>query len=541
MTVIDNNRQPAPAVANPRTPGHFNFAAAVCLLALAGVFVVKALAAWREYPESFVDEVIYMEPAWQAATTGSFANPGIALQLAGKGVPGLNHGSFLNLPATLWIKTPLLEIMGASLRGLRLVDLVIVCAAAAAFAYAAKRLAHAWRWLLAVSVFILNPIFIWAPPGRPDLLSLLFGLTALGLILRSRRDPPSELGAGTLLTIGALLGCCASCHLFGGVYWTVTATAVLLAGEDRFRQAPRALFLLGVGTALPLAANAAWLVHGGAEAWRQFHWLLDLKRGLHRSFGGTLTSALIQSLGRNPLILVFLVFLPWAVIGRQRRLLAAWSLALVTLLVWRCAAFEGYNHAYEVHLWASLCCLFALALEGMCRSTNRAAAWLTRSTAGSGLLAISLVLAGFGTGYNKWIEATALNYARQHRKIQQVVAQSIPPGARVLASCDAYFLVKQTNVLAMSHHDKLDLAAFDYIVTRTPLVSLSNRDQWFDVLTPAQNVTFQTSFRLVAELPAVTLGPPPFRGAYQPKITGLCVYRRSTAGFQSSQKPGPLD
>jgi hypothetical protein len=537
MPIIDSNRQPGSAVANPQRADGFNLVAAVCVLVLAGIFAVKSLAAWREYPESFVDEVIYMEPAWQAVTTGSFANPGIALQLAGKGVSGLDHSSFLNLPATLWIKTPLLWIMGANLRGLRLVDLVIVFAATASFAYATRRLAHGWRWLLAVSVFVLNPIFIWAPPGRPDLLSLLFGLAALGLLLGSRKEGPPKDRDAAFLTIGVLLGCCAACHLFGGVYWTVTTTALILA-ENSLWRTPRELFLLGVGMAVPLAANAAWLLHGGAEAWRQFHWLLDLKRTLHRDFVGTLTSALIQSLGRNPLVPVVLAFLPWTAIGGQRRLLAAWSLALVALLVWRCAAFEGYNHAYEVHLWASLCCLFAISLEGMCRSPLPLAARLTRGSLGSGLLALTLILTGCAMGYNKWIEAASFNYARQHRKIRQLVAQSLPPNARILAGCEAYFLIKQTNVVAMAHHEKLDLASFDCIVTRSPLISLSNRDQWFDVLTPAQNAVFQSSFRLVAEMPAEALGSPSFPGAYQPGVPGLFVYRRSAADIHPAPSLG---
>jgi hypothetical protein len=514
-------RRLRPPAADPST-----VATVLCLFALAVAFGVKVFAAFHEYPESYVDEVIYMEPAWQAVTTGHFANPGIAQQLAQKGVPGLDHSCYLNLPGALWIKTPLLWIAGTGVRGLRIVDLIITVAAAAAFAFVVSRLAHGWRRWLAVCVFVLNPIFLWALPGRPDILSLLFGLTALALVLPSP-DTARSHGAGVLVAAGALLGWCAACHLFGGVYWGVTVAALLVAADPKPRQILHTGCLLAAGWALALAPNLAWMIHGGADAWRQFHWLLQLKQTLVHSFTGTLANVLVQSVGRNPLVLLVPFLLPWAVRGPTRRLVFAWAFAIAVLLVWRCAQFEGYNHAYEVHLWASVCCLFAITLEALDQSTRGITPRSGRGQPPSAVFALAFLITGLITGHNKWTEALFLNYARRHRAIQETVSRTVPANARVLISSDAYFISDLPGAVLMAHHDRLDLDSFDFIVTRIPLGSKTNRDQWIDVLTPEQDLAFRRDFHVAASLPVETAIPVLRAGTYQPNVPGLFIYSRS--------------
>jgi hypothetical protein len=527
MTPIGTDTAPASPATGTAWRGSFFAATAICVLALLAVLVVKARAAFDEYPESIADDVVYMEPAWQAVTTGSFANPGIASQLAQKGVPGLDHSSYLNLPGTLWIKTPMLWILGPGLRGLRLVDFLITLGTIAAFAFAARSLVTSWRWLLAIAVFVLNPLVIWPVAGRPDSLSALFGLLALGLLFGSRRDEAPAPSNVKVAAIGALLGCCAACHLFGGIYWGATVLALLVAADFNPRSFLRRLPILAAAWAVPASVNVAWLLRGGPDAIHQFFWMINLKRSLLHSFPAALVNTLIQTVARNPLILPILVALPWLPVRLPRRLLIAWILILAALAAWKSATFEAYSRSYEIHLWASLCCLFAIALEGLRSSANRLATWLTRTTSGPAFLASALILTGALTGYNRWIDAIGFNRANQHERMKQLASATVTPGARVLSTCDAYFLVKRRGVVAMVWHENLDLASFDFVVTRGPPVTKPSRDQWSDVLTPQQDQVLQQRFRLVAQVPAVTLDLRHYPGSYRPGVPGLNIYRRT--------------
>ncbi len=502
----------------------FGFLSWLCLLTLGVVLCIKCVAALDEYPESYLDEVFYVEPACVAIETGHFGHPGLAEQLAARGVTGLEHSTFVTSVAPLWIRTALLRMTGTTLRGLRVADLIIMMGAAAAFAILMQNLARGWRWPLAVVVFVVTPTFIWAGPGRPDLLSLLFGTLALALVLRWGRNGAMGNSAALPLSAGFLLGCATTCHVFGGIFWSVTTAAVMAAYDPHPGRLARRVLWLGAGFLAPVAAVMGWLLHAGSEAWRQFQWLLSLKRSLSMTFVGTLQNVVFYSAARNPLVLVALAGLPWVRSSIPRRVIGAWALATGLLVVWRCASFEGYNHSYEVHLWAALVCLMAITLEGWCKSETGPGAWLTQRAKPAALLVCSLMAVGIVTGYNRWIEAVAFHRAEAHRRMEQAFANSVPTGSRVLASCEDYLWLRGSNVVAMAYHDKMDLSQFDFIVTREPPTTSDYRDEWFDLLPPDQYATFQKSFRLTNSVPTVQLALAHYPGNYRPKVPGLFIY-----------------
>jgi 4-amino-4-deoxy-L-arabinose transferase-like glycosyltransferase len=506
-----------------------NLPAIICILALAAAFALKAIAAWQEYPESTNDEVIYMDAAMQGARTGRLASPGLILPLAAKGVTGLDRGTYFNLPMTLWIKVPLLKIVGANLRGLRLVDLLITVLATVAFAGVASCLARGWRWILATAVFLLNPVILWAQPGRPDLLSLGFGLAALWVLCASTGVFEKPARRGTIWWAGMLLGVCAGCHLFAGVFWCVMVGTLLLAGERNIKSAVGGLLILGAGAGVVLAVNAAWLLHGGSEAMGEFRWLLDLKKSLHRDFLAALVLTFTVSFARCPLMLPVLALFPSALGTARARRLAAWMLPLAALLVWRCVAFEKYHIAYTVHFWAVFCCAFAITLEGLPNIGLPAARWLTQTMAGGAVLAAVFVAQGYALSYNKWMESLMVSHADQNRLVEAAITNAIPRDARVLATCDAYFLMQAPNLTAMAHHDQLGLDSFDYIVFRNPPVQGPISDQWFDCLTPEQYADFNKSFRLLTNVPDRRFEAGWYPGKYRPWAPGALIYCRVSA------------
>lgn len=171
--------KPAPGDRWDRAAGSLRLVAVACVTAsLVGLLLV----ALREYPDSFVDEVLYVEPAIALAVSGVPRLPSVAPHLAEKGAPGLGERSWMLPHASLWPRSAGVTVFGSDLRGLRLKDLVLKVLACVAFGFAVYRWKVAPMEIWAVAAFLGHASVAWAQPGRPDLMALAFGLLGIGML-----------------------------------------------------------------------------------------------------------------------------------------------------------------------------------------------------------------------------------------------------------------------------------------------------------------------------------------------------------------------
>ena len=485
------------------------------------VFAFKFFCAWSNCPDTWCDEVFYIEPAVHFAETGSYAAPGLARQMTSYGVAGIDQCYYLNVPLGAYARVPIYALAGTDLRGRRIADWTMLALATLALLLVLQRWCSPLACLFGANLFVLHSILI-ENVGRPDNLSLALGLFAFAAWQRQAGTARFWPAMGT----GFLVGLSGLAHQFGAVFWGSIIIVVMLVHDGRvlgWRLVARWLVWFGLGglagTVLP------WLPQIGLAPglwWQQYHYQLVHKAHLARDFQAAFWFFAEDAI-QNPVLLVILAtglcFL-WQNATRRRQVLAvaAW---VVLLLAWRCWSFEPYNPWYFVHFWALLCILAGLAIDCLRQGISSQPG----GKIGNGLLYVEMALAlliGLLPQYLLACEVRVRSGAQIHARQVRLLHDHIAKQERVLAAPEFFFDVPSTNKTLWMWGEKLDLNQFDAVVAASKNVrTLASADQWLDCLTPDQASVFMTHYELEAS------APPPASFGQRP--TGPAKYLRRTA------------
>jgi hypothetical protein len=505
------------AAISPTRPGLRSGTKTFLVLLLAGILAFKLVCALAGYPRVWGDEIAYTEPAIQWVSTGVYATPGLARQLELKGVPGLERNSFMSVPLGAYARVPVNRLLGTDQTRRRVADWLFLVLATGVLFCALRPWGSGEIALFCCLVFCLHK-FTGNDTGRPDTLSLAFGLAApavwSGWWRRHTHETAARPPAGLALLTGFLIGLSGLTHQFGGVFWAVMVVALVIAQAGRtlgLAGWARWLFFFGLGG---LAGICLWLpqIWTAPDLWsRQFFYMLHLKQHLDKSFTGSLLEQLQDTLLRNPAVLLVLV--AGLAVTRRR-----WSSAnpvivllgcLAGLTVWRCTAFEVYQHFYSIHFWAVICLLLGLLTPDVvafiaARLPDRHRGWI-RPAVFAGVL-----LPGLFSLYEPFVEVFVLPSAQVRSTVIHLLQARISPGDRVLASPDFYFDVPATHKSVWMWAETLDLKQYDALVVTFPskasIQVFEHRDQWDQWFTPQQARDFAANYELTDRLP-----PPPTR------------------------------
>jgi hypothetical protein len=496
------------------------------------VLTGQLLLGTKGYVPTVTDEPVYVEPAVNYIQHGQIASPGMALQLAQSGIPGLTETSSLAVPVATYARIPLLEIFGANLTGRRVADWFFMLAAIAAFLPLARRFPSK-AGLCAFIMFAFHPTILWHSPGRPDLLSLAFGLLALRGLFWTL-DPPRQSSdlrflAG-MMGCGLLVGLSGMAHQFGGIFWGVVLSLVFLVlvwnPPEKRRFTLGYLFFLGGG----LMALLVWLpaiLENHRFWWAQIHFFPHLKRRLDVDFWVSLKELSGHTLLLKPFLgLSLLVLLLTRTVSHtERKIVGALTASIILLAVWRCASFEYYNPNYQVHFLAVLCLLFGFAAHRVWR-------WLEQRFAASQtrlalcLTVLCLAFVGRQANYAGLTDAFFLPKAKRDASVAAMLQRDLKPGDRVLATTTTYLDVPGNRKTLMFETQHLDLLDFDVVATSDPQIPWDeHRDQYIDYFSRRQAEDFAKHFICVDSARATTVS-----GLKPHILPGLYIFRRSDWG-----------
>jgi len=482
------------------SPGNALVNAVLCGL-LALVFAFKFYCAVIGYPGSWCDEVICIEPAVHFTDTGSYAAPGIARQLAVRGMPGTDHAAYSYVPLGSYARIPIFYLIGDDLRARRIADCCLLVLATLSLFLVLKPWCSRLACLFGVNLFILHSM-LTDNVGRPDNLSLALGLLAFAAW--QRQSGTTSLWA--VVGMGFLVGLSGLAHQFGCVFWGSLIVVAKLAQEGwtmDWRMLVRWLFWYGVGglagTVLP------WLPQVALDPgtwWQQYAFGITHKFLLGRNFWVSFW-VLAADAVQNPVLFLILpagLWFLWLNTARRGRLLAvaAW---LAVVIVWRCWSFEPSNPWYFVHFWALLCLMASLSIDRLLagnasQPSGKTSTWLVYAEVVAALL-VGLRAQCWPAG-----EVFFQSAARIHVDDVRLLQANVTKQECVLAAPQFYFDVPSTNKCLWMWCDQLDLNQFDVVVgtfqTKQQVQVVSSSDQWGDSLTPTQASIFMTNFELVA-------------------------------------------
>jgi hypothetical protein len=314
---------------------------------------------------SFVDEVIYIEPAVTLARSGTLGAPSIAQQLSEKGVGGLDSSYHVTTPVNWVVRTPFVVFFDNASQGKAVADLFILVLLGIAFYFAARCFSNCWIAFYFVCLLLTFRTVGFSSPGRPDLLSAAFGLFAMAAACRNTENFRGFVGA---FAAGILCSLSLLAHQFGGVIWTSACLGVIAFSRRFFSRTTllKSVVWFGIGSSLPLFAYLGYVL-SDFDQWRsQFFWLVELKSRLSKDPVLALADVTKHALLRNPvassLIAAGLVAVfHYASTARKRTALIFLSV-LFAGIAWRAVSFEHYNSHYNVHFIALLCLLGSLSL-----------------------------------------------------------------------------------------------------------------------------------------------------------------------------------
>jgi hypothetical protein len=511
------------------------FASWKLLSLLALLLLVKLFSALEGYPPTWCDEIVYAEPAVNFVQNGRYAAPAIARQLETKGLKGLDEHCFLSPPLGTYARVAMYELFGANQTGRRLTDWVFLVLTTTMLLWLLSRWVTPPATLLTGIIFVLDRI-VADDFGRPDLLSLLFGLAALFFVTRQTNPAATEKSFfGQAYVVGLLIGLSGLCHQFGGVFWGVIVVAVQVARpEPRWRPVKiaqwLAFFVLG-----GLTAALFWLpqIATAPQAWhQQFFYMLDLKYHLAKSFAGSARVLAADTFGKNPAVCLFVAASVLAVKWRnaaQTRLRRVLMVCFLLLAVWRCHSFEPYIRQYSIHFWAVICILFAFAFDEWSAWLKQriSSTWAHRFHNASIVL---IILAGSLTTYVAIAEAFLLPFHETRNEITVLLRENISPNDQVLVDAAFYYDVPARNKSIWYWSEKLDLSDYDVVVAPFPSLEAvpvsdgKDRDQWNNCFSPEQAAVFRRDFKLIAQVPSI-YGVPLAPHLYTPRINGCYIYR----------------
>ena len=512
------------------------FASWKLLSFLSLLLLAKLFSSLEGYPVTWCDEIVYTEPAVNLVKGGPYAAPGIARQLETKGLKGLDEHYYLNVPLGTYARVAIYELLGADQRGRRVADWIFLAVTTAVLVFALRRWVTHRSAILAGIVFVMHRL-VGSDYGRPDLLSLLFGLVAL--VLTTKAYDPSGAGTsfhGRAFFVGLFIGLSGLCHQFGGVFWAVIVIATHLAiqgNASKPLQIAQWLFCFVIGG---LTAALSWLpqIAFAPHAWyRQFFYLLGLKQHLIKSFAQSAHFLVLDTFGKNAAVCFMVVAGSLLVKWRnhpQTKLRLVLMVCLLLLAAWRCHSFEPYIRQYSIHFWAGICILFAFIFDDwsnwLKKQFSETNAWLINNAA-----IMVVVLAGSLTTYVGTVEAFFLPFHETRKEILALLRKQISPDDRVLVGEQYYYDVPTRRKSVWYWSEKLDLNDFNVVVASFtspqsfPVSDGRDRDQWNLCFTPEQAAVFNCNFELTTNVPGkrftTALSPP----HYTPRIEGCYIYR----------------
>jgi hypothetical protein len=521
--------------ASPNDRGASILASWKLLSVLLLLLLFKLFCALDGYPPVWGDEVFYTEPAVNFVQGGPYAAPGIDRQLETKGVNGLAEHYFLNVPIATYARMPVYEVAGANMIGFRLADWIFLVLATVALLIVLRRWVTPRTCILTGIVFATNRV-VESDFGRPDVLSMAFGLVALFLVTKPHGS--GDIGKpslGRAYAAGFFIGLSGLTHQFGGIFWAVIVVAVQFAIQ---------------GTALNPLRSAQWMVCFGLGgltgvllwlpqiamaplAWyQQFSFMVSQKYHLFKNFGQSAHNLAVGTIGKNPIAVLLILFCPLIVGWRKLSHLKLWwtlVACLLLLAVWRCHSFEPVVLNYAVHFWAVICILFALAFDDLTGWTKRQfsanKAGLMQFAATASIVALALVM-----NYIPAVETCVLPYTATQKKIAAILRESIAPNDQVLAGPAFYYEVPAHIKSLWVWSEKLDLNDYSVVVAPfapqdIPVSGGKGKDQWSQCFTLEQADVFRRDFKLVTNVPAIWFRPRYYPTSYQPHIFGCYLYR----------------
>lgn len=492
------------------------------------------------------DEPLYVEPAVNYVLHGRIASPGLAPQLALMGAPGLNQSSFLNVPIPVYLRMGLMKIFGAGLTGRRISDWIFTVTVIGAFSLLAFLLFPPIPALFTSCVFAFHPLIIWSGPGRPDLISLTFGLLGFGVVARCLnrgflRKNSNHFMPGAALG-GLLIGLSGFSHQFGGVFWTVIILALMLASTWKEIPPGKMALWICLFFAGEFAASLIWLPQIWSDPhdwWEQIQMLPKLKLMLDKKFWVSARVLLLQIMALKPLIGLGLLALPFIKTKgeAERRIIIALGAALVLLAIWRCRSFEYYNLNYSVHFLGTACILFGIF-------ATRTWEWVEAKTRGQKYYWIyfsalaACIFAGREMSYKSLMDAFFLPRARYEETIAEALERNIGGSDKALITTTFYFAVNSADKIVMCWTDHLDVSNYDVVITPDQaMVGYAQRDVYWNCFTSKQARDFESQFARIASVPDT-----PVKGVLFPSHPGLTfmgmyIYRRKPSALDTNNDP----
>lgn len=514
----------------------------LCLLIFAGVLFLKLIFSLHGLPGTNCDEVAYIEPAVNFAKSGHFASPGLAEQLALKGVNGLAQSSFIVTPVGPYCRIAGYALFGTDFQGRRMVDWLVFTFALGAFIFAARAWERGPLVLLAAASMGLSPTVMWNA-GRSDVFSVGFGLIAFGLAARLiKRDAMLiHRKIGVAFLVGLFAGFSGLSHPFGGVFWGVAASVFVLthnAGQSRWRELLFLSLAIGIGG---LSSLAIWLprILAAPELWyEQFYYLAALKVHLAKDFTGS-AMAVFYDLRIYHVVFVAAVaslFLPWRD-PFQRFSRNAILIALILLLIWRCRCWEFYAGPYIIHFWGLVCIWFVLACKEWAACLQR---YVTSSLWGLFLcLFFGVVLLEVSAvSYNDLIHHSGFGLPVSKEVIASL-NRRIGPEEKVLACAACYLDLKTTNKTYWYWGETLNLDSYDVIISRYPRIIFQDTGEWVDFFTPQQAADFHRLFELSAILPPTPVRIKLFPENWALQTQPFYLFKKNHPSAKAGENPRP--
>ena len=519
----------------------------ICLLILAGVLFLKLIFSLHGLPGTNCDEVAYIEPAVNFAKTGHFGSPGLAEQLALKGVHGLAQTSFIVTPMGPYCRIAGYVLLGTDFQGRRMVDWLVFTFALGTFIFAARAWERGPLVLLVAAIMGLSPTVMWNA-GRSDVFSMGFGLIAFGLAARLiKRDTMLiHRKIGVAYLVGLFAGFSGLAHPFGGVFWGVTAAVFVLthnAGQARWRELIFLSLAIGLGG---FSSLAIWLprILAAPELWyEQFYYLAALKVHLAKDFTGT-ALAVFYDLRKYHVVFVAVVaslFLPWRD-PFQRFSRNAILIALILLLIWRCRCWEFYAGPYIVHFWGLLCIWFVLACKEWAACLQR---YVTSNLWGlflclffggvllemSAVCYVGLIATSRGVTSSFSLPVSKAVIAALNRRIG--------PDDKVLACATCYLDLNTTNKTFWYWGETLNLDSYDVIISRYPKIITLDKGEWVDFFTSQQAAEFHRQFELSAVLPPTPVRIKFFPEAWALQTQPFYIFKKNHPSAKAGENPRP--
>jgi hypothetical protein len=316
---------------------------------------------------SFVDEILYIEPAYMVSRGGNPSLPAAAQQLDLKGVPNLDSTYHITTPINWLVRVPAFMIFKNEILAKNFADLYIKIFFLGAFVFALRRAAVNWPLCVFATGAVIAYKFIgFSPPGRPDILCAAFGMMAVGFCLS-----PSPLKHGALYFAGIFAGLSFLTHQFGGVLFSMLATVSIITSILRFQakqsELNRSLFIFVLGGFSVGCIYGAYILADLANWKNQFFWLVNLKK--HLSISPIESS---MEIARNLFARSFPAFLLLSIVLlanilqkklSQRNLILLFITVFCFGIIWRLFGFEHYNHAYNAYFYSMIFLIICVGLN----------------------------------------------------------------------------------------------------------------------------------------------------------------------------------